>query len=38
MRIVFDVSASTTSGVSLDNILLTGPSLDPLLFDILVKF
>jgi len=38
LRIVFDASVFITSAVSLNNILLTGPSLHPLLFDILIKF
>ena len=38
LRIVFDGSAKTTSGYSLNDILLPGPSLYPLLSTILTKF
>ena len=37
-RAVFDASAVTTSGSSLNDTLLAGPSLYPLLTDILVRF
>ncbi len=38
LRIVFDGSAKTTSGYSLNDILLSGPSLYPLLSTVLTKF
>ncbi len=38
LRIVFDGSAKTTSGYSLNDILLSGPSLYPLLTTVLTKF
>ncbi len=37
-RAVFDASAKTTTGYSLNDTLLTGPNLYPLLEDVLVKF
>ncbi len=37
-RAVFDASARTSSGSSLNDTLLTGPNLYPLLTDILIKF
>ena len=38
LRIVFDASAKTTSGYSLNDQLLTGPNLYPLLTNVLMKF
>ena len=38
LRVVFDGSASTSSGASLNNILRVGPTLHPPLADILMKF
>lgn len=38
VRVVFDASAKTTSGASLNDILLTGPTLQADLFSILIKF
>lgn len=38
VRPVFDASAPTSTGVSLNDILLQGPNLYPLLSDILLKF
>ncbi len=38
LRIVFDASAKTTSGVSLNDTLLPGPSLYPLLTDVILAF
>ena len=38
LRIVFDASAKITSGYSLNDQLLTGPNLYPLLTNVLMKF
>ena len=38
LRVVFDGSASSSSGVSLNNLLRVGPTLHPPLSDILMKF
>ena len=38
LRIVFDASASTTSGTSLNDHLLVGPTVHPSLIDVLLKF
>ncbi|XP_026471164.1 uncharacterized protein LOC113375440 [Ctenocephalides felis] len=38
IRVVFDASAKSTSGISLNNILHTGPKLQQDLFSILVRF
>ncbi|XP_023312074.1 uncharacterized protein LOC111692343 [Anoplophora glabripennis] len=38
LRVVFDASLKTTSGYSLNDILLTGPTVQPELFDILCRF
>ena len=38
LRIVFDASAKTSTGVSLNDTLLTGPSMYPFLTSILNKF
>ena len=38
LRIVFDASASTTSGTSLNDHLLVGPTVHPPLIDALLKF
>ena len=38
LRVVFDASAKTTSGVCLNDILLPGPNLYPLLTDVILAF
>ena len=38
LRVVFNASAKTTTGVSLNNTLLPGPSLYPLLADVVLAF
>jgi len=38
LRIVFDASASTDSGTSLNNHLLVGPTVHPPLIDVLLRF
>ena len=38
IRIAFDVSARTTSGISLNNILHSGPNIYPLIVDHVLKF
>ncbi|XP_053964178.1 uncharacterized protein LOC128867103 [Anastrepha ludens] len=38
LRVVFDGSAVTTSGLSLNEILMAGPTIQPKLFDILIRF
>ena len=38
LRIVFDASAKTTSGISLNDTLLAGPNLYPLLTDVILAF
>ena len=38
LRIVFDVSAKTTSGTSFNDHLLVGPTVHPPLIDILLRF
>ena len=37
-RIVFDVSAKSSTGVSLNDTLLVGPTMHPTLVDILIRF
>lgn len=38
LRVVFDGSAKTTSGLSLNDILYAGPTIQPKLFDTLLRF
>ena len=38
IRVVFDASAKSSTGVSLNNVLLVGPTLYPPLTDILIRF
>ncbi|XP_036320855.1 uncharacterized protein LOC118735292 [Rhagoletis pomonella] len=38
LRVVFDGSASTTSGFSLNDLLMAGPTIQPKLFNILIRF
>lgn len=38
IRVVFDASMKSSNGVSLNEILLTGPSIQPTLFEILLRF
>ena len=38
IHIVFDASARTTSGISLNNVLLSGPNIYPLIVDQVLKF
>ncbi|XP_075162921.1 uncharacterized protein LOC142235555 [Haematobia irritans] len=38
LRVVFDGSSRTTSGLSLNDVLMCGPNIQPLLFDILIRF
>ena len=38
LRVVFDASAKTTSGVSLNDCLTIGPALFPNITDILIRF
>ncbi|XP_054746100.1 uncharacterized protein LOC129250502 [Anastrepha obliqua] len=38
LRVVFDGSAATTSGLSLNDLLMTGPTIQPKLFNILIRF
>ena len=38
LRVVFDGSATTTSGYSLNDLLMAGPTIQPKLFDILIRF
>ncbi len=38
LRVVFDASARTTSGTSLNDILLTGPNLYPMLTNVVLSF
>ena len=38
LRVVFDGSAPSTTGISLNNLLRVGPTLHPTLADILIKF
>ena len=38
LRVVFDGSAPSTTGISLNNLLQVGPTLHPTLADILIKF
>ena len=38
LRVVFDGSAKTSSGVSLNDILMIGPVLQPNIFDLLIRF
>ena len=37
-RVVFDASAKSTSGVSLNDMLMVGPNIHPPLFDVLLRF
>jgi hypothetical protein len=38
LRVVFDASMKSSTGVSLNDVMLKGPSVQPELFDILVRF
>ena len=38
LRVVFDASAKTTSGLSLNNCLMVGPKIQENLFNILIRF
>ncbi|XP_036345845.1 uncharacterized protein LOC118755102 [Rhagoletis pomonella] len=38
LRVVFDGSAATTSGLSLNDLLMSGPTIQPKLFNILIRF
>ena len=38
LRVVYDASAKSHDGTCLNESLLAGPSLNPLLFDILLRF
>ena len=38
LRVVYDGSATTDSGVSLNDVLLAGPTVQPELFDVLMKY
>lgn len=38
LRVVFNVSAKNSSGIALNDALMTGPSIQPELFDILLEF
>lgn len=38
LRVVFDASAKTTLGISLNDILMTGPNLQRNLIDIILRF
>ena len=38
LRVVFDASCETTSGVSLNNLLMVGPTIQPELFILLIRF
>ena len=38
LRVVFDGSAKTTTGISLNDTLMVGPTLQPDIFDLLVRF
>ena len=38
LRVVFDGSAKTSTGTSLNDILLVGPTLQPDIFDLLIRF
>ena len=38
LRVVFDGSAKTTTGISLNDTLMVGPILQPAIFDLLVRF
>ena len=38
VRVVFDVSTKTASGASLDDYLLVGPTVHPMIIDVLLSF
>jgi len=38
LRIVFDASAKSATGVSLNDLLLVGPTIHPPLIDVLIRF
>ena len=38
VRAVFDASAKSSTGISLNNTLLVGPTVHPLLIDVLLRF
>ena len=38
LRVVFDASAKSSNGISLNDILMVGPTLYPSITDILIRF
>ncbi len=38
LRVVFDASAKSSSGVSLNDILMVGPTIYPCITDVLLRF